>query len=320
MTEAPPSPPPPPWQAEIEECLGWLATEKDHAPNSQFLNRSALEDFAAWIGAHDGPLPLAEIDAARIGAYLDARRAEHDLAPASVKITVVALRHFFRRLHERGLLPRDPAARIELPKIGRRLPDTLSEADVERLLAADFPPGPGGLRDRAILEVFYASGLRLAELAGLRVESYFPAEADEGGGWLRVVGKGNKERIAPLGRQAVAALDLWLRDGRPAFVRASSVAGGEIFLGRNGTRLTPARVQQIVKEIARRAGIGKNVYPHLLRHSFATHLLAHGADLRVIQELLGHASLATTQIYTHVDAVRLREIHRRFHPRAKLTP
>jgi len=305
------------WESEIEECLGWLATEKDHAPNSQFLNRIALEAFAAWIERQGEVPPLAAIDTARLDAFLRTQRVERDLAPASLKIIVVSLRHFFRRLRANGKIPHDPTAQLELPKIDRFLPETLSEEDVDRLLAAEFPRTALGLRDRAILEVFYAGGLRLSELAGARIEAYVKEEGIDGA-ILRVVGKGNKERIVPLGRKAVAALDDWLDAGRPALAKARS--GGEIFLGRDGNRLTPARIQQIVKEIARRAGIEKNVYPHLLRHSFATHLLSRGADLRVIQELLGHASLATTQIYTHVDASRLRDIHRRFHPRARATP
>lgn len=299
------------WEEEIEDCLAYLATEKDHAPNSQLLNRTALEAFSRWAEAEKGAPALEEIAAATLREFLRAQKAKRGLAPASLKIVVVALRHFFRRLKEEKRIAADPAALLELPKIDRHLPEVLSEAEVTQLLQADFDDTPQGLRDRAILEVFYAGGLRLAELAGLREEMLIREER-----LLRVVGKGNKERIVPLGRKALEALDAWLDRGRPAFVTAKS--GGEVFLGRNGTRLTPARVQQVVKEIARRAGIGKNVYPHLLRHSFATHLLSHGADLRVIQELLGHASLATTQVYTHVDGARLKEIHRRFHPRATL--
>ena len=312
----PRAPLPPPWEGEIEECMAWLATEKDHAPNSQFLNQTALEAFAWWIIKVKGPTASApaQVGAEDLRAFLRVQRQERDLAPASLKILVVALRHFFGRRHAEDPKMPDPAARLELPKIGRFLPETLSEAEVTRLLDAPFPETPAwlGLRDRAILEVFYAGGLRLAELAGLRIESYLVDEA-----LLRVIGKGNKERIVPLGRAAVAALGKWLAEGRPALVREKS--GGEVFLGRNGGRLTTTRLQQVVKEVARRAGIEKNVYPHLLRHSFATHLLSHGADLRVIQELLGHASLATTQIYTHVDATRLRDVHDRFHPRARLT-
>jgi integrase/recombinase XerD len=144
-----------------------------------------------------------------------------------------------------------------------------------------------------------------------RLENFLPEER-----FLRVTGKGDKERLVPVGTKAVEALGVYLRDGRPLLVRAKT--GGEIFLGNHGRRLTTARIWEIVKGIMHRTGIQKNVYPHLLRHSFATHLLAHGADLRVIQEMLGHASLATTQIYTHVDAARLRQIHRQFHPRATL--
>ncbi|MDE1170298.1 MAG: tyrosine recombinase [Verrucomicrobium sp.] len=303
--------PPPLWEREIDDCVAFLATERDHAARSQLLNRAALEAFAGWTAARHGALSPAQVAPEHLSAYLRDLRAERDLAPASLKIAVVALRHFFSRLRRENEIPLDPAAYLELPKVPRHLPDTLTEEEVGRLLAAPFPETPLGLRDKAVLEVFYAAGLRLSELATARIEGYAPAE-----GVLRVLGKGNKERLVPLGRAALEAVDLWLEKGRP--VLAGPESGGEIFLGRGGARLTPARLEQIVKEIARRAGIGKNVYPHLLRHSFATHLLAHGADLRVIQELLGHASIATTQIYTHVDADRLRAAHRQFHPRAKL--
>jgi integrase/recombinase XerD len=185
----------------------------------------------------------------------------------------------------------------------------LSEADVERLLSLEMPETPLGLRDRALLEVLYASGLRAGEIVGLRLENYLREEK-----LLRVIGKGNRERVVPVGEKAVAALDRWLAKGRPLLVKPKT--GGEIFLGEHGRRLTTARVWQIVQEMAKRAGLQKKIWPHLLRHSFATHLLSHGADLRAIQEMLGHASLATTQVYTHVDQARLKEIHRQFHPRA----
>jgi len=243
-----------------------------------------------------------------IRAYLRAQRAGRRLAPASMKVIVVALRHFFGHLKREGIIEHDLMAALELPRLDRFLPEMLSEAEVERLLSAPMPETPFGLRDHALLEVLYASGLRAGEIVGLRLEGFLRDD-----NLLRVVGKGNRERIVPIGEKAIAALEAWLTRGRPQWVKART--GGEIFLGEHGRRLTSARLWQIVRDAAKLAGIEKRIWPHLLRHSFATHLLSHGADLRAIQEMLGHASLATTQVYTHVDQARLRQIHRQFHPR-----
>lgn len=168
---------------------------------------------------------------------------------------------------------------------------------------------PLGLRDRAILELLYASGLRISELSHARLENL---SSDEG--VLRVTGKGNKTRLVPVGRKACEALADYLENQRPKLVKPRS--GSEIFLSTRGTRLTTVRIWQIVKHHAQHSGLDRNVYPHLLRHSFATHLLSNGADLRIIQEMLGHADISTTQVYTHVDQQRLKAVHRKFHPRA----
>ena len=168
---------------------------------------------------------------------------------------------------------------------------------------------PLGLRDHAIIELLYASGLRVSELANARLENFNPEERI-----LRVTGKGNKTRLVPVGRKACEALAAYLSMERPRLVKRRS--GSEIFLSARGTKLTTARIWQIVKRISRHSGLEKNIYPHLLRHSFATHLLGNGADLRIIQEMLGHADISTTQIYTHVDQQRLKAVHRQFHPRA----
>jgi integrase/recombinase XerD len=296
------------WEEAIEGCLGYLATEKSHAVNTQLINRVALETFAAWMEKnHPGSAP-GEVTGEMIRGFLRAQRQERRLAPASMKMIVVALRHWFAYLKREGLIERDLLPSLDLPRLDRRLPDTLSEAEVDQLLAIDLPESPLGWRDRALLEVLYASGLRAGELAGLRLENYLREER-----LLRVIGKGNRERLVPVGEKAVAAIDRWLARGRPLLVKPKT--GGELFLGEHGRRLTTARIWQIVQELARLAGLQKKIWPHLLRHSFATHLLSHGADLRAIQEMLGHASLATTQIYTHVDQARLKEVHRRFHPR-----
>jgi integrase/recombinase XerD len=298
------------WQGEIEGCLGFLATEKSHARNTQLLTRIAIEKFRDYFQTTSIDRALGDLTAEEVQEYLAELRQTGRLAPASFKIVIVALKHFFRYLHVEGVHQMNLGDGLEIPKLPNYLPETLSEEEVGGLLAATFSETPLGWRDRAILELFYASGLRVGELVTARLENYLPEDR-----FLRVVGKGDKERMVPMGTKAVEAMERYLTLGRPKLV--TSRTGGEIFLGQHGRRLSVKRVWEIIQEIVARAGIKKKVYPHLLRHSFATHLLAHGADLRVIQEMLGHASLATTQIYTHVDASRLREIHRQFHPRAK---
>jgi integrase/recombinase XerD len=299
----------PDWEGAIEGCLGYLATEKSHALNTQMINRIALESFAAWMEKNHPVRPPGAVTKEDIRDFLRAQRTEKRLASSSMKIIVVALRHFFAHLKRENLIKHDLLPALDLPRLDRLLPEMLSEADVDRLLSFEPPETPLGLRDRALLEVLYASGLRAGEIVGLRLENYLREEK-----LLRVIGKGNRERVVPVGEKAVAALDRWLAGGRPLLVKAKT--GGEIFLGEHGRRLTTARVWQIVREMARLAGLPRKIWPHLLRHSFATHLLSHGADLRAIQEMLGHASLATTQVYTHVDQARLKQIHRQFHPRA----
>jgi integrase/recombinase XerD len=296
------------WEEAIEGCLGYLATEKSHAVHSQLINRVVLESFAAWMEKNHAGRAPGGVTGDEIRSFLRAQRRERRLAPSSMKMIVVALRHWFAHLKREGLIERDLLPALDIPRLDQHLPNTLSEAEVERLLAVDLPETPLGWRDRALLEVLYASGLRAGELATIRLENYLREER-----LLRVIGKGNRERVVPVGEKAVAAIDRWLARGRPLLVKPKT--GGELFLGAHGRGLTTARLWQIVQELARQAGLEKKIWPHLLRHSFATHLLSHGADLRAIQEMLGHASLATTQIYTHVDEARLKDVHRRFHPR-----
>jgi integrase/recombinase XerD len=269
----------------------------------------ALEAFAGWMEKHRPQVLPGAVARDDVREYLRVQRTTRRLAPASMKIIVVALRHFFAQLKREGLLQQDLSTALDLPRLDRLLPEMLREDEVERLLEAPVSSTPLGLRDRALLEVLYASGLRAGEIVALRLENFLREEK-----LLRVIGKGNRERLVPVGEKAIAALEAWLTRGRPQLVRATT--GGEIFLGDHGRRLTSTRVWQIVRAMAQLAGLQKPIWPHLLRHSFATHLLSRGADLRAIQEMLGHASLATTQVYTHVDQARLRQIHRNFHPRA----
>ena len=201
------------------------------------------------------------------------------------------------------------AENLSLPRRWKRLPKALTDAEIRKLLAPIRPETPESLCDQAILELAYASGLRLSELRNARLE-----QLHLDAGFINVIGKGNKERVVPVGRTAVSALQRFLEVGRPKLVNKRSPAN--VFLTRRGTPFAPVTLWLRIKRRVRLAGVSRNVTPHMLRHSFATHLLEHGADLRVIQELLGHASIATTEIYTHVAGSRLREVHRKFHPRS----
>ena len=201
------------------------------------------------------------------------------------------------------------AENLSLPQRWKRLPKSLTDDEITKLLAPLVPETPATLCDQAILELAYASGLRISELRNIRLEQ-LQLEA----GFINVIGKGNKERVVPLGRQAIEALKRYLEVGRPKLVTRKTPAA--VFITKRGTAFSRVTLWKHIKDRARLAGIARNVTPHMLRHSFATHLLEHGADLRVIQELLGHASISTTEVYTHVAGKRLREVHRKFHPRA----
>ena len=312
-------------RAAIEDFILYLATERGLSDNYQLSTRLSLEGFAFWLerrsvpeksGAGDdeeeAPPPAIAPDTIthqQITDYL-AHKKRLGLSSASIKLIVVAVKIFFRWLHARKRIGRDVAEVLPLPRTEQYLPETMNELQVDHLLEGISVDTPRGLRDRAILELLYASGLRVSELVNARLENF-----DLDSRIIRVTGKGNKMRLVPVGKKACDAIRTYLEKERPGMVRKRT--GSEIFLSARGTKLTTVRIWQIVKVCAKNAGIDINVYPHLLRHSFATHLLSNGADLRIIQELLGHADISTTQIYTHVDQQRLKAVHHRFHPRAK---
>lgn len=230
------------------------------------------------------------------------------LAPSSIRRAISSLRSYFGFLLEEGVLDSDPSERLEAPKAGRELPDVLSVQEVQRMVEAPNPDHAMFWRDRGILEVLYATGMRVSELVDLKLVS---VDLDEG--FCTVFGKGSKERMVPLGGPARRALERYLRDVRP---RLDAGAGrGVVFLNHRGKPLTRMAIWNLVKSNAQAAGISRKVSPHTLRHTFATHLLEGGADLAAVQELLGHADISTTQIYTHVDREYIREVHRTFHPR-----
>lgn len=288
--------------------IRFLATERGLSDNYQLSTRRSLAEFATWCGTRREITKVREVKLPLITDYL-ADLKKRGLAASSIKLVVVALKIFFRFLIAKGRIERDPTETLSLPRIERYLPETLNELQVEQLIESINTAQPLGLRDRAMLELLYASGLRISELANARLENFNAEERI-----LRVTGKGNKTRLVPVGEKACAALASYLSAERPRLVRQKT--GSEVFLSARGGKLTTARCWQIVKERARHSGLDANVYPHLLRHSFATHLLSNGADLRIIQEMLGHADISTTQIYTHVDQQRLKAVHRKFHPRA----
>ncbi len=276
--------------------------------NYQLLVRRVLETFASWYRREHESEDIASVTTQHISGFLGHRKGD-GLIPSSLRVELIAVKIFFRWLAARGRRVGDPAEPVLPPRVEQSLPDTLNEPEVRRLLESVTGQEPLDLRDRAILEIFYASGLRISEVTGSRLENLSLEE-----GWVRVTGKGNKTRLVPVGAAARDAISRYLDSARPNLVKPKTKSF--IFLNRNGGQLTTARVWQIVKERATAAGMDADrIYPHLLRHSFATHLLGNGADLRVIQEMLGHADIATTQIYTHVDQKRLKDTHRKFHPR-----
>ena len=292
----------------IDSFIRFLAVERGLSENYQLSTHRSLSEFAQWCGARKKINRPRGVTLPVMSEYL-AERKRAGLSASSIKLIVVALKIFFRFLAAKAIINRDPCEALALPRIERYLPETLNELQVEQFLEKIDTKANHGLRDRAMIELLYASGLRISELANARLENFNFEERI-----IRVTGKGNKTRLVPVGRKACEALAAYLSGERPNLVKKRS--GSEIFLSERGTKLTTARIWQIIKKHARRSGLEKNVYPHLLRHSFATHLLGNGADLRIIQEMLGHADISTTQVYTHVDQQRLKAVHRQFHPRA----
>jgi len=295
-------------EESIDLFIRFLAVERGLSANYQLSTQRSLTEFATWCVKKYNINTTREVTLPLLSEYL-AERKRDGLSASSIKLIVVALKIFFRFLTAKNKVERDPSEALALPRIERYLPETLNELQVERLIEKVDTNVPLGLRDRAMIELLYASGLRISELANARLEDF---DSDER--ILRVTGKGNKTRLVPVGRKASEALAVYLGMERPKLVKRRS--GSEIFLSERGTKLSTTRIWQIVKSIAKRSGLEQNVYPHLLRHSFATHLLGNGADLRIIQEMLGHADISTTQVYTHVDQQRLKAVHRQFHPRA----
>lgn len=315
MTEAPTDA----LQRLLAEHEAWLTVERGLAANSLAAYRRDLRRYAAFL-CRRGCTDPAEIGDTTVAAYVEHLGALRDdegrprLAPASIARAIVAVRSFHRFCAAEGLLAGDPSEEVGAPRVPQGIPKALDEAEVEVLLGAVTGDDARAQRDRAILETLYATGIRISELVGLDL-----ADLDLEEGLVRVLGKGGRERIVPIGRAARAALTSYLRDGRLALrsARSARIADDAVFLNARGGRLTRQSCWKIVGSAGARLGLGERLSPHVLRHSCATHMLEHGADIRVVQELLGHARISTTQVYTKVSTARLREVYDRAHPRAR---
>ena len=291
---------------EIEGFLGFISLERGLAANTISSYRRDLDQAADFFG-RKGARGWSSVKPAEAAAWIHSlSSAKYSVASLARKLS--ALRMLARFLVREKIRDDDFTVLLTAPKPARRIPGTLSEEEMARLVAAPTGGDARALRDRALLELFYSSGLRVSELAALNLQ-----QIDLREGFLRVFGKGSKERVVPVGRKACEAIETYLAAGRPQLVRPHT--GSALFLNHRGRPLSRVALWKIVKAHARRAGITKNVKPHALRHSFATHLLTGGADLRAIQEMLGHSSISTTQIYTAVEPQRLLDHHAKYHPR-----
>ena len=312
--------------ALVEDFLQYLRHERGQSDNTAKTYAALLGKFTAWAESQK-LTDWKQIELKHLMAFLAHERTRNAavgrpstregaapkparrMSGESVYLEIAALRAFYKYAENEKILPANIAENLSLPRRWKRLPKALSNDEIKKLLVPENPETPESLCDQAILELAYASGLRLSELKNLRLE-----QLHLDAGFINVIGKGNKERVVPVGRTAVAALNRYIEAGRPKLVTPKSPAN--VFLTQRGTPFASVTLWLHIKNRVRRAGVERNMTPHMLRHSFATHLLEHGADLRVIQELLGHANISTTEIYTHVTGNRLREIHRKFHPRA----
>jgi integrase/recombinase XerD len=307
-----------PMQNLVEDFLQYLRHERGQAEHTQKTYAGLLNQFIGWAGKNS-LTHWNQVELKHLMAFLQHERerslvnqpkeSTRRLSSESVYLEIAALRAFYRFAENEKILSVNVAEHLSLPRRWKRLPKALTNEEISKLLAPLKPETPQSLCDQAVLELAYASGLRLSELKNLRLEQLH-LEA----GFINVIGKGNKERVVPVGKKAVEALSRFLEMGRPKLVTPRSTAA--VFLTRRGTPFASVTLWLRIKRRVKHTGISRNITPHMLRHSFATHLLEHGADLRVIQELLGHANISTTEVYTHVTGNRLREVHRKFHPRS----
>ncbi|MDD4940308.1 MAG: site-specific tyrosine recombinase XerD [Candidatus Omnitrophica bacterium] len=290
----------------INSFLDYLSVERGLARNTLSAYRDDLEAYESFLAAKG----TASVSATKRNDVVSFMLSQKDrgIGASSIARRLAAIRMFYRFLVRERVLREDPTSLIETPKLWKKIPETLSVNEIEALLAQPAVRSAQGVRDKAILETLYATGMRVSEVVHLKTE-----DLNLDVGFLRCVGKGNKERVIPLGKKAIAAVSRYLETVRPRLVKNKQ--SDCLFVSRLGSRISRQSLWKLIKRYARDARIRKPMKPHILRHSFATHLLEHGADLRSVQEMLGHSDISTTQIYTHVNKDRLKAIHAKFHPR-----
>jgi integrase/recombinase XerD len=298
------------FQSLVLDFLSYLELERGLSRNTLDAYRTDLQQYGEYLGAHDrDALKARPADVAEFLAELATGEGRPACSASTIHRKAACLRSFYKHLRRDELIGDDPTAALNAPRRARKLPQVLNYSEVRKLLAAPRGSEPTTLRDRALLEVMYACGLRASETIGLEL-----GDVDTHEGFLRAHGKGSKERLVPLGRQAIAAINAYLRGGRPKLVGDRHEP--KLFVNFRGGPLTRQGLYKIVQKHARDAGLSGRMSPHTLRHSFATHLLAGGCDLRAVQEMLGHADISTTQMYTHLSGDRLKEVYFQAHPRA----
>jgi len=299
---------PPEAQTQIDQFLDKIWVERGLSENTLIAYERDLKAFSAWLFEQSGNALLTAASRADVQAYL-AWRWQQQHKSSSIARFLASARRFYRLQIRDRVIAEDPMADLSSPKLGRSLPDSLSESDVDALLQAPDVKTSLGLRDRAMLELLYATGLRVSELVSIK-----QAELSLQQGVVRIVGKGDKERLVPMGEMAIDWLNRYWQEARGSLLKGSGISAF-VFVTARGSSMTRQAFWYIIKKYALKAGIDKPLSPHTLRHAFATHLLNHGADLRVVQLLLGHSDLSTTQIYTHIANARLEALHQQHHPR-----
>lgn len=304
-------------EALVEDFVQYLRHERGLSDQTQKTYKTLLDKFVSWAQKR-GLKDWLSVDLPDLTAFLLAEQqrslagtpegSSRRLSSSTLYLEIAALRAFYRFCESEKMLPLNVAENLSLPRRWKRVPKSLTNSEIAQLLKFSRSSDAAALCDQAVLELAYSSGLRLAEMCQVQLE-----QLHLDGGYLTVIGKGNKERVVPVGRKAIEALQRYIETGRPKLLSRRSPAS--VFLTKRGTRFASVTLWRRIKHRAKMAGIERNITPHMLRHSFATHLLEHGADLRVIQELLGHSSISTTEVYTHVAKERLKRVHQQFHPR-----
>lgn len=290
----------------LEEFINYLSVERGLSSNTLVSYKRDINKYLGYLSSQNID-SIDKINKNNITAFMLAQK-QKDMSVNSVCRNLAAIKSFHRFLVREGLVKSDPTSLMESPKTFKHIPDVLNQAEIESMIKISFSQNWQGIRDNALLELLYASGMRVSEIINLRIE-----DLNLDVGFIRCIGKGQKERIVPIGKKAIFALKRYLDKVRPKLAKEKS--GSFVFLSRLGKKISRQSVWKLIKYYAKKARIKKVIKPHTFRHSFASHLLERGADLRSVQEMLGHADISTTQVYTHVDKERLKAIHKKFHPR-----